>query len=143
MKKCGYSRRTARYFFLGTKLIKYTCPLEQTRDECAQLYVYSTLSRVQTSCWTILDRSFLHSIYLRDMLDIPSKSVTKLKARETITLHPCMCESRTRINYGTVNELVVAILLGTDYIDRFSVDTRGRKENRPLALPGGTDINDT
>lgn len=37
-----------------------------------------------------------------------------------MTLHPCMGESRTHVNFGVVNKLLVPVLLGTTNMDKFA-----------------------
>lgn len=43
----------------------------------------------------------------------------KVKVCGTITIHLVMCESRTSVNFVVLNELIVPVLIGTAYIDRF------------------------
>lgn len=66
----------------------------------------------------VLDPSWLHSVRQRDMLDSCSAYDAKLRVSGTITLHMGMSKSRTRVNFGVENELVVPILLGTPCTDR-------------------------
>lgn len=67
----------------------------------------------------VLDPALQDSIRQRDMPDIRSASNRKRNASQTITPHLPMAESRTRINFGVVNELVMPVLPGTTFIDKF------------------------
>lgn len=66
----------------------------------------------------VLDTSGQGSIGQRDMLDIRNAFDTRLKVSGTITLHLGMGGSRTRVNFGFVNEQVVPVLLVAMYTNR-------------------------
>lgn len=66
----------------------------------------------------VLELNWLTCIHQRSMPNIRNALDIKLRVSKTITLHLHMTESRTRINYGVVKELVVRVLLRTTYIHR-------------------------
>lgn len=57
----------------------------------------------------VLDLIWLDSIRQRDMPDIRTTSHRKLELSATIILHLPMGGSRTRVNFGVVNELVMPL----------------------------------
>lgn len=67
----------------------------------------------------VLHFSWLESIHQRNMTDRRSASDKKLEIFWTITIHICMSESRSRVNFGVIDELIVPVLSGTTYIDWF------------------------
>lgn len=67
----------------------------------------------------VSDPGWLDSIRQCDIPDIRSTPGTKLEVSETITLHLCMGELLTSVNYGVIKALEVPVFLGTTYIYRF------------------------
>lgn len=65
----------------------------------------------------VLYPGWLDSIRQRDRSNIRSASYANLDVSGTITTYLLMGESRTFVNFGVVNELVVPVLFGTIYID--------------------------
>lgn len=53
------------------------------------------------------------------MPEIQDACDRKLVVSGTITLHPRIADSPTRVAFGVVDELAVPVLLGTAFIDRF------------------------
>lgn len=85
----------------------------------------------------VLARRWLDSIRQRSMPEVCSAPGTKLKESGTITSHLRMGESRSRVNFGLVFELVLPLLLGMTYIDRFikSIYPAERKIVSHYSLP--------
>lgn len=67
----------------------------------------------------ILEPSLLDVICHHDMPDICCALDTRLKESETKALHLRMGEPRSRVNFGVIGGLIVSILLGETYMDRF------------------------
>lgn len=67
-----------------------------------------------------MDRSWLDSSHKCDMPDIGSASDNKLSVSGTITIHLRMIEEGTPVSLDFVSELVVPVLFGTTYNDRFT-----------------------
>lgn len=74
---------------------------------------------VNLTCSDILNYREMVNTGQRDMQDICGASDTKLNVSGTTTLHLCMGESYTCVNFCVMIELVVPVKPGLMYIDRF------------------------
>lgn len=69
------------------------------------------------------------------MPDIRSVSSTEIAVCGTIAVYFCLGESRNHVSFGVVSKLVVPVLFGTIYIDRFLKSTYAAKIQSSLTTP--------